>query len=681
MYAIWPRLSAHATRDKTLLFGLVLFLIVACPETSRAQNGTVYIYDELGRLVGVVDPSSGAARYVYDANGNIVSVFRYSSTQVSIIVFTPNTGPFSTAVKIHGTGFSATATLNNVKFGGVKATVLSSSSTEIVTSVPVSATTGPITVTTPAGSASSTQPFTVTSSKTPTINNFTPTIASPGSAATIDGTNFQTTTTGNAVRFNVTLSQVAAANPFSIKASVPVGATSGRISVGTPYGKATSIADFFVPPSPYKPTDVGFTGRMSLGETRTLTIGTSRKIGLMLFDGKSDHRVSLVASDSTFGSCGLTLSILSPNGVNVSSNIICSTGFLDTSTLTDDGTYTILAQTSVGAGAVSLTLADIPPDFTSSITPGGPPVTVKITASGQNARLTFSGKSGDRVSLNLTNGTFPTCRSLNVSIIRPDGTVLVPAQCVGTGGFIGAQTLPMSGTYTILLAPADASTGSIVLTLYKVPPDVTGTITPGGPAVTVHLTSPGQNAELTFSGTLGERVSLNLTNGTYHLCSVNVSIIKPDGTALAPTQCVSTGGFIDTQTLPIGGTYKILLMPTDASTGSITLTLYKVVDVKGTIVIGGPAIKVNITTPGQNAELTFVGTANQQVTVHAKDSTIKCVTIGIVNPNGTSLFSEFQCLGTFDLPIQTLPAKGTYTLSINPFDVNTGSMTVNMTSP
>ena len=150
---------------------------------------------------------------------------------------------------------------------------------------------------------------------------------------------------------------------------------------------------------------------------------------------------------------------------------------------------------------------------------------------------------------------------------------------------------------------------------------------------------------------------------------------------MAPTQCVSTGGFIDTQTLPIGGAYKILLMPTDASTGSITLTLYKVVDVKGTIVIGGPAIKVNITTPGQNAELTFVGTANQQVTVHAKDSTIKCVTIGIVNPNGTSLFSEFQCLGTFDLPIQTLPAKGTYTLSINPFDVNTGSMTVNMTSP
>jgi YD repeat-containing protein len=666
----------------TRLFCLALLLILACPESSRCQSGTVYIYDELGRLVGVVDPSSGAARYVYDATGNIVSISRYSSAKVSIIVFTPNAGPFSTPVRIHGTGFSTTATLNNVKFSGVKATVLSSSSTEIVTSVPVGATTGAITVTTPAGSTSSSQPFTVVSSKTPTINGFTPAIASPGSVATINGTNFQLTPSNNAVRFNLTLSQVAAATPMKITASVPVGATSGRLSVATPYGKTTSTADFFVPPAPYKPSDVGFTGRMSLGETRLLTIGASRKIGLMLFDGQSDHRVSLVASGSTFGSCGLTLSILSPNGVNLASSIICgAAGFLDTSTLTDDGTYTILAQTSVGADAVTLTLGDVPPDFTSGITPGGPPVTVKITAPGQNARLTFSGSSGERVSLNLSNGTFPTCGSRNVSIVRPDGTALTPAQCVGTGGFIGAQTLPMSGTYTILVAPADASTGSIVLTLYKVLPDVTGTITPGGPAVSVHLTSPGQNAELTFGGTLGEQVSLNLTNGTYHLCSLNVSILKPGGTALTPTQCVSTNGFIDTQTLPISGTYKILLTPTDASTGSVTLTLYNVVDVKGTITIGGPAINVNIRTLGQNAELTFVGTANQQVTVHAKDSTIKCLTIGIVNLNGTSLFSEFQCLSTFDLPVQTLPAKGTYTLSINPFDVDTGSMTVNMTSP
>jgi YD repeat-containing protein len=225
MYATWPRVSAHATQVTTLLFCLALFLILALPESSRSQSGTVYVYDELGRLVGVVDPSSGAARYVYDAAGNIVSVSRYSSTQVSIIQFTPNSGPTSTTVKIYGTGFSATKTQDKIKFNGVEAIVVSASSTEIVTSVPVGAATGLITVITPAGSASSTQPFTIGLAKSPTITGFTPRIGSPATVVNIAGTNFQTTPATDAARFNVALSQVASATALNIKTSVPVGAT------------------------------------------------------------------------------------------------------------------------------------------------------------------------------------------------------------------------------------------------------------------------------------------------------------------------------------------------------------------------------------------------------------------------------------------------------------------------
>lgn len=59
--------------------------------TSAAQapsNGPVsYIYDELGRLVAVIDGSGNAGVYSYDAVGNIVSISRYASTQVSVISF------------------------------------------------------------------------------------------------------------------------------------------------------------------------------------------------------------------------------------------------------------------------------------------------------------------------------------------------------------------------------------------------------------------------------------------------------------------------------------------------------------------------------------------------------------------------------------------------------------------
>lgn len=318
MRAKRPNVGSLATADWKAALCLPLVLALAFAIGSQAQSGTVYIYDELGRLTGVVDPTTETAVYTYDANGNILSISRHSSSLVSIIGFAPNNGSGSTTVRIYGTGFSTTATKNTVKFNGVQATITSASVAQIVTSVPNGATTGPITVTSPAGSASSAGPFTVGASKSPTITGFTPDIGSAGTAVSITGTNFQTTPGSNATRFNLTLSKVATATPLSITTGVPAGATSGHISVETPYGTATSTPDFFSPPPPYAISDVAFTGRMSTGETRTLTLGASGKIGLMIFDEHSDHRVSLVTSDVTFG-CA-TFSILSPSGISLASN-------------------------------------------------------------------------------------------------------------------------------------------------------------------------------------------------------------------------------------------------------------------------------------------------------------------------------------------------------------------------
>src|SRR3989442_720252 len=73
----------------------------------------------------------------------------------------------------------------------------------------------------------------------------------------------------------------------------------------------------------------------------------------------------------------------------------------------------------------------------------------------------------------------------------------------------------------------------------------------------------GENATLTFNGTAGQRVSLNMTAvtiGTSQCCSAKVSIQKPDATNLvAPTFEGLRGGFFDTKTLPVTGKYKILV--------------------------------------------------------------------------------------------------------------------------
>ena len=222
----------------------------------------------------MIDPTSGAAVYSYDSVGNLRSISRQSVTSTSIIEFDPKAGPVGTSVTIHGTGFSSTAGQNTVRFNGVTATITSATATTIVATVPSSASTGPITITSPNGSATSGSPFIVAASKVPSISGFTPNIGSPGTSVTITGSNFESAVLHNVVAFNTARAQVTAATSTSISALVPP-ATSGKVSVYTPYGKAVSADDFFIPPAPYSPSDVGFTGRVQFGVSKAVSINTA----------------------------------------------------------------------------------------------------------------------------------------------------------------------------------------------------------------------------------------------------------------------------------------------------------------------------------------------------------------------------------------------------------------------
>jgi YD repeat-containing protein len=75
---------------------------------SPAAAQIAYIYDEVGRLVGVVDPIGDTGVYSYDAVGNLLSISRQSSSNVSIIDFTPHSGPVGTTVTISGRKSSGT---------------------------------------------------------------------------------------------------------------------------------------------------------------------------------------------------------------------------------------------------------------------------------------------------------------------------------------------------------------------------------------------------------------------------------------------------------------------------------------------------------------------------------------------------------------------------------------------
>jgi subtilisin family serine protease len=388
------------------------------------------------------------------------------------------------------------------------------------------------------------------------------------------------------------------------------------------------------------------------------------------FNGTAGERVSVGLTNVSIMIS--QVSIISPSGASLASTYIgTGGGSVDATTLPVTGAYTInVAPFASSTGSMTVQLYDVLSDVSVNATPGGPPVSVTTTAPGQNARIAFNGSANQRISINITNATFSFAF---VSILKPDGSALGSTRIMGPGDtFIDTTTVPSTGGYTLFIDPNGASTGSATVQIYDVPPDAGGPITPSGAPATVNTTVPGQNARLTFAGTAGQRVSLMISNVTYS--SATAQLLDPSGNAVGGSVLFGTGGgFVDTRTLPSTGMYSITIDPPNMTTGAATFTLYNVPpDVTGTITPGSPFV-TSISTPGQNANYTFDGTAGQRISLKTGPSTISMGYVSITGPGGVQVVSRtlFSSFETF-VDARALPATGTYTLTVDPYNEATG---------
>ncbi len=422
------------------------------------------------------------------------------------------------------------------------------------------------------------------------------------------------------------------------------------------------------------------------GAPVTVTTTTSGEDALLAFPGTAGQRVSLKLSAVSIGTnacCSAKVSILRPDGSALATPTYFGTsgGFVDTRTLPTAGSYRILIDPQgTATGSVTLTLYDVPADANAAITAGGGAVTLSTTTPGQNVQATFTGVAGQRVSLRLADVTMgpSTCCGGKVSITAPGGsTFAMPAYFGTSGGFVDAKTLAVSGTYTILVDPQATATGSATLTLYDVPADTSASTSPGSSGSSVTTTVPGQNARVMFAGGAGQRVSVKVSGMT--LSAAYVSVLNPGGSTLAPAIYVGTsGGFVDTRSLPSTGTYTIVVDPQGMATGSATVTVYDVPpDPVAAGSPGGPGIGVTTTVPGQNAKVTFTGTAGRRLSIRLTSVSMSSAQVSLVRPDGSTLGATAY-VGTAGgfLDATALPASGTYSVLVDPQGTATGSMTL-----
>jgi len=680
-------------------------------------NGTQAVIASSTATEIVTSVPSGATSgpiAVTSPGGSATSAASFSvsvgSLAPTITSFSPGTASTGTTVTVSGTNFDSTAANDRVALNGTFAGVSTASATSLDLVVPAAATSGPISVSTANGTATSAADLIVAPpGYTAADIEFTSRIGFGDAAALTVPVN----TAGKIalIRFDGV-----AGHRSSVKLS-NVGYSGGAVTVLSPYGELVSSgftsSGLFLDPQVLAASGTysvvidpssTFTGSLMLtvydvppdvtgaivpdGPTVSADMNVPGQNARYTFAASLNQRISLSIGAGPAG----TVSIMSAGGVLQGQSVTTGTNpvFLDTITIPEAGTYTVLANPSgANVGSLALTLHNAP-DLNTSITPGGNSVNVATAVPGQRVVASFTASANQRVSLNVTNVAFlPSrlgCKGA-VSLVDANNATLRSNTCMDTASdaFLDVTAPLAAGAYRVIFDPAVDYTGSATLTLYDVPADVTGPIAPGG-SVIVTTTRPGQNVALTFTATDQERVSLNLTSGSMggiSTCNA-VKILEPDGSPLVTNNCIgSSGGFIDTQTLSPAGVYTIVLDPGGTATGSMTLSLYDVVDVSGALTLNAAFTSVAFSTPGQNASYTFSGASGQLVTVRTEqDAPVKCVRFKLIRQTGqVQLLSQFGCGTPFNLPQQTLPATDTYIVVVDPQNADVPSVRVRVSNP
>ncbi|MFE9404726.1 RHS repeat-associated core domain-containing protein [Streptomyces sp. NPDC006530] len=649
--------------------------------TAPTTSNAVYAYDAGGRLVGVTDPAGETARYRYDAAGNRLGIDRFPSTQLSALSVVPLRAAAGAKVTLSGTGFSATAASNAVSFAGVSATVVSATTTRLVVTVPSAAVNGKISVTVGGKTAQSTESFTL-AAPAPAITQLQPSSGTPGSQVTVTGSAFAASAGANTVRFNGRLAEVTAATASSLKVTVPPGATSGLVEVATRDGRATSASPFSVVlNSGDAQYDSTVTTSVSDPNPPSIAVTTPGHQAKVLFDAERGDDVSFGFTASTFNT-SLSLRLVDPQGNQVGGigSLSASGGDWDIRSLPLAGRYTLVVDPGPGnIGAAAVTLSR-PVGGALSLT--GPSSVVQVARPGQNGTWTLPGQAGQSLSVGLTVSGMT--KSVTARLYGPDGTELdgtFTSVSPDTTGGISIDSLPQTGTYTLVASPADGATGTLTATgsLYA----DAGLLDAGGAAGQVRIDRAGQNGWARFTAQAGQRISLGAVATGFAPSYVRAEIRDPSGKPLDSLNVSANAtDQWDSVGLPVSGTYLIAVKPLSATTGTLALTFSLPLNA-GALTTSSTPATANVQRLGQNLEATFNGQAGDNLSLGITANTFTdYLNVSVVAPSGKKVLDRAyaRSAGNSALRLQNLPETGAYQVVIDFARGATGTLSLTLSA-
>ena len=204
----------------------------------------------------------------------------------------------------------------------------------------------------------------------PTITSFTPSQGIVGTNVTITGTNFNTNTSFNIVKFNGVRATVTSATATEIQTSVPAGATTGKITVEVDNLTATSATDFTVTLSANAPTITSFNpAQGGIGASVTIT-GT---------------KFSTTASNNTVKFNGVTATVTSATATEIQTTV-------PSGATTGKITVEVNGETAFSTTDFTVTQSVALPSIT-SFTPAQGSIGTSVTITGANFSAIASNNS------------------------------------------------------------------------------------------------------------------------------------------------------------------------------------------------------------------------------------------------------------------------------------------------
>jgi YD repeat-containing protein len=420
---------------------------------------------------------------------------------------------------------------------------------------------------------------------------------------------------------------------------------------------------------------VGGTFTAAAGEYRTVRAETAGRINA--------SRIRVLAPDHS------RVDMRSLSYTSTSTTPFAGRGLLNVGPLPMAGNYRVLVEQTgaeeelIGAFKVELS------GPVTGVLPDGVPVDVSLPWQGQSLQYTFAAERGSyrSVLVSETNGPIITA---SIAILDPLG---VP---VGSGGHFSASQLtsrysgrallnvgplPVTGNYSVLVRQIDRihepATTPGVLTVAVASPL-------RSQANEIDIGHTGQAALHTFTGTVGQNVSLTVTETDDEITHAGVKLLAPNGTVLKTgtmnlTRCPTCVGYsggaalLNTQ-LPATGTYGVLVQQAGFANNTVAGTGTLRFSVGNRAPDAGSTSNIATTTPGQFATTTYNAVEGESFSVAftsaaQSPASATVYAIYVMRPGGSSAIAGIPCETTkpgCELALRNVDATGTYEIQVRP---------------